>query len=171
MTTYHPPVRDPRGLKLHGPRLKITIGPSLLKLAGAQQTPQLPASRFTETDALIDTGAQRTVVSPEAVRKAGLSKINETDVRGVGGIVKAGVYVASLQFQRCGLTSIEVIEVSCCELPHILYHCLLGRDVLSRWKFAYDGPAGTWYIEDQTGAPWVEPPEGIDPRDPNLWGG
>jgi predicted aspartyl protease len=87
--------------------------------------------RYTETDALIDTGAQRTVVSPEAVRRAGLSKINEADIRGVGGITRAGVYVASLQFPKCGLRTIEVIEVSCCELSHILYHCLLGRDVLS----------------------------------------
>jgi predicted aspartyl protease len=130
----------------------------------------LPTSRLIETDALIDTGAQRTVLSPEAVRKAGLSKINETDVRGVGGVVKAGVYVASLQFPRCDLSGIEVLEVSCCELPHILYHCLLGRDVLSRWKFVYDGPTGSWYIEDQARTSWVEPPEGIDPRDPNLWG-
>ena len=167
---YHSPVRDPRGLKLHGPRLKITIGPPVLRLAGEQQMPSLPTTRFTETDALIDTGAQRTVLSPEAVRKVGLSKINEADVRGVGGIVKAGIYVASLQFPRCGLSSIEVLEVSCCALPHILYHCLLGRDVLSRWKFVYDGPTGSWYIEDQALAAWVEPPEGIDPRDPNLWG-
>lgn len=169
MTTYHSPVRDPRGLKVHGPRLNVTIGPPLLRPSGGQQTPSL-ASRFTETAALIDTGAQRTVISPEALRRAGLSKINEADVRGVGGIVRAGVYVASLQFPRCGLRTIEVIEVSCCELPHILYNCLLGRDVLSRWKLTYDGPAGTWFVEDRGGAPWVEPPEGMDPRDPNLWG-
>jgi hypothetical protein len=105
--------------------------------------------------------------SPEAVRKAGLSKINEADVRGVGGIVKAGVYVASLQFSRCGLRTIEVLEVSCCELPHILYHCLLGRDVLSRWILNYDEPADRWEIREETGTPWVEPPEGFDPT---LWG-
>jgi predicted aspartyl protease len=136
-------------------------------LAGRQQPLSLPATRFTETDALIDTGAQRTVLSPEAVQKAGLSKINEADLRGVGGIIKAGVYVASLQFPRCGLSTIEVIEVSCCELPHILYHCLLGRDVLSRWIFKYDGPHGMWEIREEAAATWVEPPEGFDP---NLWG-
>jgi predicted aspartyl protease len=122
---------------------------------------------LTETDALIDTGAQRTVLSPEAVRRVGLSKINEADLRVVGAIVKADVYVASLQFPRCGLKTIEVIEVSCCELPHILYHCLLGRDVLSRWIFNYDGPAGTWKIWENGTTPWVEPPEGFDP---GLWG-
>jgi predicted aspartyl protease len=172
VTTYQAPVRNPRDLKLHGPRLKITIGPPLLNLEGRNRTTSVSdAVRFTETDALIDTGAQRTVVSPEAVRRAGLSKINEADIRGVGGIVKADVYVASLQFPRCGLRTIEVIEVSCCGLSHILYHCLLGRDVLSRWILTYDGPAGAWQISEGSVSSWVEPPEGSDPdRDPGLWG-
>lgn len=168
MTTYHSPVRNPRDLKLHGPRLKVTIGPPLLKLNDAKDTASVvEGPRFTETDALIDTGAQRTVVSPDAVQKAGLSKINEAKLRGVGGIVKADVYVASLQFPRCGLRTIEVIEVSCCALSHILYHCLLGRDVLSRWALNYDGPIGTWEIREEAGGSWVEPPEGFDP---DLWG-
>lgn len=168
MTTYHSPVRNPRDLKLHGPRLKVMIGPPLLDLRDSnQKISVLDGVRFTETDALIDTGAQRTVVSPDAVRRAGLSKINEADIRGVGGIVKADVYVASLQFPRCGLRTIEVIEVSCCSLSHILYHCLLGRDVLSNWTFTYDGLLGTWEIREKAGTPWVEPPEGFDP---NLWG-
>ena len=136
--------------------------------AGGQASPASGA-RFTETDALIDTGAQRTVLSPEAVQRVGLSKINEANLRVVGAIVKADVYVASLLFPRCGLNTIEVIEVSCCELPTypFLYHCLLGRDVLARWIFNYDGPSGTWEIREEAGAPWVEPPEGFDP---NLWG-
>jgi hypothetical protein len=96
-----------------------------------------------------------------------LFKINEADLRVVGAIVKADVYVASLEFPLCGLKTIEVIEVSCCELPHILYHCLLGRDVLSRWLFTYDGPAGTWEIKEDKASPWVEPPEGAEP---DLWG-
>jgi predicted aspartyl protease len=124
-------------------------------------------ARFTETDALIDTGAQRTVLAPEAVQKVGLSKINEANLRVVGGVVTAGVYVASLQFPYCGgFKAIEVIEVSSCDLPHPLYRCLLGRDVLSRWIFNYDGPAGTWQISEASVSSWVEPPEGSD----DLWG-
>ena len=121
--------------------------------------------RFTEMDALIDTGAQRTVLALEAVQRVGLSKINEADLRVVGGIIKADVYIASMQFPRCRFRAIEVIEVSCCELPHPAYRCLLGRDVLSRWIFTYDGPVGTWKISEATVSSWVEPPEGSD-----LWG-
>ena len=55
--------------------------------------------QFTTIPALIDTGAQRTVLTPAAVEKVGLAKIDETQLRGVGGIVpNIGVYVASIQF-------------------------------------------------------------------------
>lgn len=166
MRIYHSPSRNLRDLKIHGPRLKITIGhPILDPVPGQALTSR--QTRFTETDALIDTGAQRTVLAPEAVERIGLSKINETRLRVVGTIVKADVYVASLQFPRCGLGTIEVMEVSSCELPHPLYRCLIGRDVLSRWIFTYEGPAGTWRIKEEAAPGWVEPPEGFDP---NLWG-
>jgi predicted aspartyl protease len=116
--------------------------------------------------ALIDTGAQRTVVSQKAVSAVGLSKINETELRGVGGIVpNVGVYVASIQFPRSSFATIEVLEISCCELSHPLIECLLGRDVLSRWGFLYDGPDGSWEISEEGANQWVEPPEGFD-----LWG-
>ena len=166
MPTYHSPSRDPRDLKLYGPRLKIKIGHPLLRPLDTS-SPVAPATgvRFTETDALIDTGAQRTILAPEAVQRVGLSKIDVTTLIRVGGEVKADVYVASLQFPHTGFTAIEVIEVPCCELPQPLFRCLLGRDVLSRWIFTYDGPVGTWQISERTVTPWVEPPEGID-----LWG-
>jgi len=104
----------------------------------------------------------------EAVQKAGLSKINETELRTAGGIVKADVYVASIQFPRCGLKSIEVMEVSGCDLSHIpFYRCLIGRDVLSRWSFHYDGALGTWVVSEGRTTSWISPPEGFDP---DLWG-
>jgi hypothetical protein len=168
--TYHSPIRSPRDLRLHGPRLKVMIGPPIFRGSPVSPPGGLEVSggaKFLETDALLDAGASRTLVTPEVVRRAGLSKINEADIRGVGGVKRAGVYVASLQFPKCGLSTIEVIEVSCCELSHILYHCLLGRDVLARWILNYDGPVGTWEIREEAGTPWVEPPEGFDP---NLWG-
>jgi predicted aspartyl protease len=121
--------------------------------------------RFTTTDALIDTGAQRTILAPEAVQRVGLSKIDETALIRVGGEVKADVYAASLQFPHCGFAAIEMIAVPCCELPHPLFRCLIGRDVLARWIFTYDGPAGAWQISEAEVSSWVEPPKGSD-----LWG-
>ena len=66
MPTYNSPRRDSRDLQLYGPRLKIKVGHPLL---GADATND---SLFTTTDALIDTGAQRTILVPEVVQKIGL---------------------------------------------------------------------------------------------------
>lgn len=134
---------------------------------GAIKAPSPGSPGFTTTDALIDTGAQRTIVSPEVVQKVALSKIDETDVIRVGGKMRANVYVASLQFSHSGLGTVEVIAVPCCDLANPLFRCLLGRDVLSRWVLHYDGPAGMFHIDEETVSSFVEPPEGIDP---DLWG-
>jgi hypothetical protein len=117
--------------------------------------------KFLLTDALLDLGAGRTVLTPDAVRRAGLRKIDQVDITTVGGHLKADVFAASLQFPS-GLSAIEMIPVVCCELANPLYHCLLGRDVLSRWVLNYDGAIGTWSIKEETGQTWVEPPEGTD---------
>lgn len=112
--------------------------------------------------ALIDTGAQRTVITQETVDKVGLSKINETELRGIGGTVRnVGVYAASIQFPRSNFATIELMEVSCCELAHPLIKCLLGRDVLSRWKLIYEGPPGSWQLHEGQTTEWVEPAEGL----------
>jgi predicted aspartyl protease len=165
---YRSPTRNPRDLKLYGPRLEIKVGPPLLRnSAGELLVDSRHAdSRFSTMPALIDTGAQRTVLSQKAVNAVGLSKINETELRGVGGVVpNVGVYVASIQFPRSNFATIEVLEISCCELSHPLIECLLGRDVLSRWGFTYDGPDGSWKITEEGAGQWVEPPEGFD-----VWG-
>jgi predicted aspartyl protease len=112
--------------------------------------------------ALIDTGAGRTVITPEAAQKLRLPLVNYTTLSRVGGKEsQVEVYVASIQFPREKLATIEVIEVACCELPDNLFQCLLGRDILSRWLFTYDGKAGEWTIDEEDLAVWLEPPEGI----------
>lgn len=152
---------------MHGPRIEIRLGlPILTHSDSLLQDLRRPKPRFSTMPALIDTGAQRTVVSPEAVRSVGLSKINEADLRRAGGVSRVDVYVASMAFPRSAFSPIEVMEVSCCDLPLPTIQCLLGRDVLSRWIFTYDGPAGTWEIREQHVPGWLEPPEGND-----LWGG
>lgn len=168
---YLSPIRNQRDLLLFGPRLKIVFGPPILRpLVPPNSDSSEPSSRgrFLETDALVDSGAGRTVLTPHAVRMAALTKIGDTTLTTLGGDIKAGIYAASLRFPRSGLKAIELIQVCCCEIPNPLFHCLLGRDVLSRWVFTYDGGVGTWNIKEKGSGPWVEPPEGFDP---DLWGG
>jgi hypothetical protein len=69
-----------------------------------------------------------------------------------GGTEDVGVYAASIRFPRNRLTTIDVIQMLCCELPAQPIQCLLGRDILSRWKFTYHGPEGEWIIEEEGAA-------------------
>lgn len=102
-------------------------------------------------------------MTPDVISRLGLPKIDVTKIARAGGISEnAGVYVAAIQFPRYRLATIEVINVVCCELPQQPIQCLLGRDVLSRWLFTYDGNLSKWQIDEEDVAPWVSPPEGID---------
>jgi predicted aspartyl protease len=111
--------------------------------------------------ALIDTGAARTVITPEAVQKLGLPVVDYTTLSRIGGEARFTVHVASIQFPVYKMAPIEVITVACCELPGGLFQCLIGRDILSRWLFTYNGKTGEWCIEEEDLAAWVEPPEGM----------
>jgi predicted aspartyl protease len=111
--------------------------------------------------ALIDTGASRTVLTPLAVQTVGLAVVDYTQLTRAGGVSKVSAHVASIQFPRHKMATIEVIQVLCCELPEQPIQCLIGRDILSRWLFTYNGRTGQWSIEEEDVAIWVEPSEGL----------
>jgi predicted aspartyl protease len=111
--------------------------------------------------ALIDTGAGRTVLTPDAIEKVGLPLVDYTILSRAGGEDKVGAYVASIHFPRLKLATIEVIQVLCCELPHQPIQCLIGRDILLHWQFIYNGKTGQWSIDEEDLAAWIEPPEGL----------
>lgn len=70
-----------------------------------------------------------------------------------------------LQFPNGGLRAVDILEVCSCELGSPLFYCLIGRDVLSRWVFTYDGPVGTWKIKEEDAKRWIEPTEAT-----GVWG-
>lgn len=141
--SYSSPLRNARDLLLFGPRLEVEIEGTGAIESSARGPIRLPA--------LIDTGAQRTVVSPAVIQRAGLRQIGKIHIAHVGGGERdVGLYAAVLRFPRAKLTGIE-IEVTALELAYPLIHCLVGRDVLSRWTFTYMGPAGSWVIEEDEG--------------------
>jgi len=160
------PRPDPRNLLQYGPRLEIEVGPPILRTSNGLVSPgsnPRGKDRFSKMPALIDTGAGRTVLTPEAVTRVGLPQVDLTRLARAGGINEnAGVYVDAIQFPRYKLATIEVAKVICCELPEQPIQCLIGRDILSRWLFTYDGRVGEWRIEEEDIAAWIFPPDGID---------
>lgn len=158
MGKHRSPRLDAKDLEKFGPRLGIEIG---LPITGGPE--DLNAARFSQMPALIDTGAARTVLTPQAIERVNLPLVDYTMVSRAGGVDPADVYAASIRFPRDDLKAIELIQVICCELPHQPIQCLLGRDVLSRWLFTYNGQTGDWLVDDRPNiVPWVEPPEDAD---------
>ena len=158
-----PPRPDPKDLEKFGPRLEVEVGPPIVRTGkglAVLPSPAAGSQRFSRMPALIDTGSSRTVLTPEAVQRVGLAVVDRTQLSRAGGIDRVTAHVASIQFPRYKIATIEVIQVLCCELPHQPIQCLIGRDILSRWVFTYDGKSGEWFIEEEELAAWVEPPEG-----------
>lgn len=162
MAKHNSPRPDPTDLEKFGPRLEIEVGPPIIYDRSKVGQHALAAHRSSRMPALIDTGASRTVLTPEAIDVLDLPLVDYTTVSRAGGTDPVAVYAASILFPRDNLAPIELLQVLCCELPSQPIQCLIGRDILSRWVFAYNGQTGDWSIDDEKGlAVWVEPPEGV----------
>lgn len=166
MVTFNSPRRDKRDLQVHGPRIEIEVGRPIVRTKSGLLSPSANLAgspAYSRMPALIDTGARSTLLTPAAVQRVGLRQVDEISLTRAGGITeKVGVYVASIQFPRQKLATIEAIQVVCCELPEQPIQCLIGRDILSRWTFTYAGPAGNWMLHEDDVAAWIEPPNEVD---------
>ena len=149
---------DPKDLEKFGPRLEIEVRTPIVRNSLHSN---LQSQRMSRMPALIDTGASRTVLTPEAIEKVGLPLVDHATLSRAGGEDRVGAYAASIHFPRYQFATIEGIQVLCCELPHQPVQCLIGRDILSRWLFTYNGKTGWWSIDEEDQTAWVEPPPGL----------
>jgi predicted aspartyl protease len=145
---------------VQGPRLPVTIAlpVAVAKLTGTNPTKQV--------EALIDTGARTSVITPKVVEHLGLQAVDSIELHHVGGIQpNVGLYVCSIGFKNLKL--IESVRVIGASLPgrSLAIDCLIGRDILSQWLFDYDGRSGSWFADDTASISNY-----IEPEDSDLWG-
>jgi hypothetical protein len=103
---------------------------------------------------LIDTGANRTTLSPGIVRH--LEPEASRDVRLItpSGPVATTLYWVHLDFPGTPLAGFEYVQVARMEMPAALrqFHGLFGRDLLRRWdNLMYEGRRGRYVIRDRPG--------------------
>jgi predicted aspartyl protease len=99
--------------------------------------------------ALIDTGATRTLINPQVAEICRLRQTGNIYLTAVAsGPSPYPEYAASIAFPGIGLKAFETIPVVACELPRQSISCLIGRDLMRRWKFTYDGGTGEFTITD-----------------------
>lgn len=105
--------------------------------------------------ALIDTGSAFTGVDEHACRSLGLLATDWAEVVHAGGTTQRPSYSLGIAFPKLGISATFCPEVPSLDLhgggqPYI---ALLGRDMLQRMKFLYDGPAGRYIVEYEKNDP------------------
>jgi hypothetical protein len=103
--------------------------------------------KMIEARVLIDTGATDTCIQRSVADELDLDVVGEVDVHGVSqGVRPERGIVFRARFFHAGVPSValsnssRVIAVD--DLSRFDAQVLLGRDLLSRSVFVYDGPAG-----------------------------
>jgi predicted aspartyl protease len=137
----HPDVRR-RGLKMN-----VEIGPSeaetrSAKLAGTE------LKRALVMTALIDTGASVTVINPQVASTCSLRRVGQAAISTTGHVSQMPEYVGAIRFPGSTLKGFDPVKLIACPLPGQDFSCLIGRDILERWRLTYDGRTGEVKIEE-----------------------
>jgi predicted aspartyl protease len=98
--------------------------------------------------ALIDTGASVTVINPQLVRTCKLRHTGFAEIVAAGGSGRYQELAAAISFPETDLSGIDLIRVVACPIVRQPVSCLIGRDILRRWTFTYDGTTGQFEIKD-----------------------
>jgi predicted aspartyl protease len=134
-------------LRRSGPKIRVTISHPRSALAAAKLADISLKEPFTVT-ALIDTGASRTVITPQLVATCGLRQTGVARISSAGHITERPEYAGAINFPDQALKGFDPLSLVACPLPEQDVACLLGRDVLERWNLTYDGRSGFVEIEE-----------------------
>ena len=119
----------PDGLMMKGPLLLVTL--SSVHEDGKK----------VEGLALIDTGATRTCVDIAKAEEAGMNVVGAGQINSAAGPRKVPLFAAKVEIKRVGvLTSPRCLGV---DLQGQDIIALIGRDLLRRAVFVYNGTNGT----------------------------
>lgn len=100
------------------------------------------AGQWEAVEFLVDTGADRTVLSADALRKLGLTSLEpEEDISGLGGITRSVVVETKLHLVReTGTPVLFNSRLSAVTDPTALDACVLGRDIMDLFAVIIDRP-------------------------------
>ncbi|HWY21811.1 MAG TPA: retroviral-like aspartic protease family protein [Candidatus Acidoferrum sp.] len=132
----------PTTLFQQGPHLEILISATKLEvIEGRAIGLEYPDMSVR---ALIDTGASLTIINPQIATTCKLKQTGRQKINAVGG--EAGEfpeYAAAISFPGSRLPSLDTTRVVACPIiRQPFFSCLIGRDILRKWLFTYDGRSG-----------------------------
>ena len=139
--TKHP-LTPTIALQIRGPMLRVEI-------SHPRKTAKILADKgekigIITVDALIDTGAASTIITPDVAEKLKLVQTGFMDVTSVQDTQQRPVYFASVRFQW---GRFKEVSVAACPINNDI-GCLIGRDILKHWHLVYNGAEGSITICD-----------------------
>jgi len=141
---------NPEILLMSGPILSVEISiPSAL--ASALTKENKPTPNPTTGWALIDTGATRSCVDDDVIRKLGVNPIGAGDIHNSGGKQSVNFFPAHFRFPGVPLPEIEFtsaigVNISAQKVNNQPIIALLGRDILRSCVFIYNGTLGMYTL-------------------------
>jgi gag-polyprotein putative aspartyl protease len=130
-------------LQTSGPILQVFIGPSREMIAAM---PDEAAIAPISVSALIDTGAASTVITSATAALLGLRSVGTVPVHTPTTIEPVWCRQFHINVYFSAAFAIENILAIEGALTGQAFQCLLGRDVLSRGRFGYDGIANRFTV-------------------------
>jgi len=86
--------------------------------------------------ALVDTGASLTIINPQIAATCKLSAVG-------GEAGEFPEYAAAISFPGNHLPGLDTTRVVACPIiRQPFFSCLIGRDIMRKWLFTYDGRTG-----------------------------
>ena len=145
------------------PSVKLSSSPAELLQQGPLIDILISAARFElderravgrdfpdwKVRALIDTGASVTIINPQIGKTCKLRQTSRARIVAVGG--EAGEFpehAAAISFPGSRLPSFDAVRVVACPIiRRPFFSCLIGRDILQRFRLIYDGRNGEVEIQ------------------------
>ena len=146
-------------MHLHGLLVGVNIGISKrLKRVLVETGGDIPKS--VATVAMIDTGAQKTVVIPSVIAELRLEPVGQIDLLGVGQVNASlcDLYDVDVTCQGVDKRRIAIqnCRAICQTLPDMQIECLIGCDILRRAVLTYIGPEERFILSFNE-SPFIDP--------------
>src|SRR5260370_18020399 len=103
-------------LRKSGPKITVTIGHPQAALALAEQSHLELKKPFTVT-ALIDTGASRTVISPQLAATCGLRQRGQARISTAGHVTDRPEFAGAIHFPEQNLQGFDPMNLVACPFP------------------------------------------------------
>lgn len=99
---------------------------------------EMPSKVYTSQNAMWDTGATNTLISPRIVKALGLKPFGKSGISSANGIVETNTYLVHV-----GIPSGSVVtNILALEDENDDYEVVIGMDIISRGDFAFSNHEG-----------------------------